>query len=259
MFEHRLIPVLLLYDNELYKTRGFGSPQYVGDPINAVRIFNEKEVDELIILDITASRQGKEPNYSLLERLASECFIPITYGGGVNSLEMMRVIFAFGVEKIALNASLLDHPELVQAAVSVFGSQSIVAAVNFKRRSWPFKYGIYDYRTRRFLKTRPSEYMRFIESLNVGEILITDVDREGSYQGFDEALFDELAQGVSNPVIGCGGARDAGDCLTLLRNTRVDAVAAGSMFVFHGKHRAVLITYPSKAEFDELARSRGER
>lgn len=245
-YHNRVIPCLLLDDGGLVKTKQFDNPQYVGDPINAVRIFNEKYVDELIFLDITASRTGGEPDYDLISRISTECFMPLCYGGGVRTLEQATRLIAAGVEKISINSSAIDNPDLINTLANEFGSSSIVASIDVKRdkfgRSMVFHPG------KRFLTNLdPIDHAQALASAGAGEIFVNDVDRDGELSGFNLEVIRNISERVRIPVVACGGAanlnhmRDAVD-------VGASAAAAGSMFVFYGPHRAVLITYPVRAE-----------
>lgn len=252
MLETRLIPVLLIHKGALYKTIKFRKPVYVGDPVNAIKIFNEKEVDELIILDIDSSKSNKEPNYKLIEKIASQCFMPICYGGGVKSIKQMQRIFALGVEKITLNSCLLDKSNnLLETAIDSFGSQSIVASVNVKKNLWG-EYRVYDHIKGKATRIPALDFIQSVESANVGEVFISDVDNDGLMQGFNIELFKKLTENISVPTICCGGAGSLKDVSEVFHNSGISAVSAGSIFVFKGKHRAVLITYPKRETLNNL-------
>jgi cyclase len=243
MLKNRVIPCLLLSNGRLVKTRRFKNPVYVGDPINAIRIFNEKEVDELVLLDITASLEKRDPDYDLLKELAGECFMPLAYGGGIKSMYQIRTLFRLGVEKVILNTALNRDPDFVREAVATFGSQAITASIDvrrklFGRREVMTLAGTQD--TRR----NPVEAARDAEQLGVGEILLTSIDAEGGMAGYDVPLLAEVSRSVSVPVIASGGAGKLGDLRAAVQEGHASAVAVGSMFVFHGPHRAVLISYP---------------
>lgn len=243
MLQHRVIPCLLLSNDGLVKTRAFKNGVYIGDPINAIRIFNEKEVDELVLLDIRASLEKRGPNFDLVAEVASECFMPLAYGGGITCIEQIQKLLRLGVEKVILNTALHADPDLVRKAVSVFGSQAIVASIDVRRKMFG-RQEVMVLSGTRATGSGPVEYARYAQSLGAGEILLTSIDNEGSMQGYDLKLIESVSGAVDVPVIASGGA----GCLEHFRDavTRggVSAVSAGSMFVFYGPHKAVLISYP---------------
>jgi cyclase len=246
----RVIPVLLVSDGYLVKPVSFKGEKYIGDPINAVRIFNEKQVDELVICDIDASVKGTGVNYRLIEEIASEAFMPVGYGGGVTSADEAKRIVSIGIEKVVLNSVVNTHPDVVTEISQALGSSSTVVSIDAKRRLT----GGYDtFVTRGRVKTGlgPVDAARQAESLGAGEIIISSIDRESSFTGYDLKLVRAVADAVSLPVIALGGANNVED-LRVALNEGASAVAAGSMFVLNGKHRAVLITYPSPADIAGL-------
>lgn len=247
----RVIPTLLLRGAGLVKTTGFRNPVYVGDPINAIRIFNEKEVDELVLLDITASRTGKGPAFGTIENIASECFMPVAYGGGINTVEQIRKILSVGVEKVVINAAALLDPQLVRDAVREFGSQAVVVSVDVKRKLLG-RYEVYADGGTKPTGLDPAAYARRMEDLGAGEILLTSIDRDGTMKGYDVELVLKVTSAVGIPVIASGGAGSVADFGIASKRAGAAAVAAGAMFVFHGPHRAVLITYPSHAELSAV-------
>lgn len=242
----RVIPTLLLRGAGLVKTTGFLNPVYVGDPINAIRIFNEKEVDELVLLDITASRTGKGPAFSTIENIASECFMPVAYGGGINSIEHIRKILGTGIEKVVINSAALRQPELVREAAREFGSQAIAVSIDVKRKLFG-RYEVFSDGGSKATGSDPVTYAKKMQELGAGEILLASINRDGTMTGYDLDLVSQVAAAVGIPVIASGGAGKVAD-FTEARRAGAAAVAAGAMFVFHGPHRAVLITYPSQAE-----------
>lgn len=246
----RIIPTLLLSGGKLVKTVCFDKPKYVGDPINAVKIFNEKEVDELIVLDIEASKRGSEPSYALLSDLASECFMPVCYGGGVTSVEQARRIVQLGIEKVAVNAAAISNLGLITALSDVLGSQSVVAGIDVKT-DWLGRYRVYDASSRKLTGNAPDGYAAELARAGAGEIFLNSVDRDGSREGFDLNLVSKVSQAVSIPVIACGGAGRIEDFVGAA-GAGASAMAAGSMFVFQGRHRAVLISYPPYKELERL-------
>lgn len=243
----RVIPCLLLLEAGLVKTVRFRDPTYLGDPINIVRIFNDKGVDELILLDIGASRNGTQPQFDLIARIAGECFMPLCYGGGVRSLEDMEKLYGLGVEKVALNSAWVERPGLLREASERFGCQSLVASIDVKR-GW---FGRHEVRTcggRRRTALEPVTLARRAEDLGAGEVLLTSIDRDGTGTGYDVGLIRRVTDAVRIPVVACGGAGKLQDLAAAVRDGHAAAAAAGSLFVFQGKHRAVLISYPTEAE-----------
>lgn len=251
MFKPRVIPILLLSGTKLVKTERFRKPVYVGDPINAIKIFNDKEVDEIAVLDIDATREKKGPNLDYLAHLASECFMPMCYGGGITSIEDMEKIFAIGVEKISLNSIILDTPEVVEQAASVFGSQSIVVSIDVKTTLFG-KQVVYSASEKKNMRRDPVEFAKTLENAGAGEILLNSVARDGTAMGYDLDLIKNVSSAVNVPVIACGGAGSISDFREAF-DAGASAIAAGRMFVFHGKHKAVLIRYPSISELDSIA------
>lgn len=246
----RVIPCLLLSGRGLVKTRRFRSPRYVGDPINTVKIFNDKEVDELVVLDIDASKRRREPDWPLLEEMATECFAPLGYGGGLGSLDQMRRVLRLGFEKVVLNTSALRSPELLRDASRTFGAQSVVASIDV-RTNWRGRPIVHSHAGARVPTTDPVAWARQLESLGAGEILLVSVDRDGMRTGYDLPLIRAVAEAVTVPVVACGGARSTDDLSAAVAHGAA-AAAAGSLFVFQGRHQAVLISFPSSAELERL-------
>ena len=250
MLRNRIIPCLLMLNGGLVKTVKFKDPKYVGDPINAVHIFNDKEVDELAFLDIGATPAGKEPNFDLLADIASQAFMPFSYGGGITTVDQVKRLYALGVEKVILNTVTAGSPRLVEQAAALAGSSSVVVSIDV-RKSWSGKYSVYVRGGRQDLKRDPVTHAREMERAGAGEILLTSIDRDGLMSGYDLDLIRQVTQAVSVPVVAAGGAGE-------LRHFReaveqgAAAAAAGSMFVFIGKHRAVLITYPNYQQLEQL-------
>lgn len=251
MLQTRVIPVLLLRNNELVKTTQFKKDKYVGDPINAIKIFNDKEVDELIVLDIDASKNNTEPNYELIESFASECFMPICYGGGVKTLEQMKKIFRLGIEKISINTGNLESYDLVKEAIETFGAQSIVLSIDIKKSLFG-SYYIYNHAKKRKAKQTLDQYLDDIDKLGVGELFINSVDNDGMQKGYDLQLIKKVESKVSMPLVVCGGASSLDDFKTVKDNCKVSGLAAGSFFVFHGPFNAVLISYPKYQDLRTL-------
>ena len=250
MLKTRVIPALLFKDQGLVKTIQFKNPSYVGDPINAIKIFNDKEVDELVLLDITASVQGRGPSFELIEEIASECFMPLGYGGGIRSLDDIRRILATGVEKVILNSAALSDPALIEAAARAAGSQSVVVSIDAKKKLLG-GYEVYGANGSRGTRRDPAVFAREMQERGAGEILVNSIDRDGTQKGFDLELIRRVAEAVSVPVVACGGAGTL-EHLREAVGAGASAVAAGSMFVYVGKHRAVLINYPQYRELEKL-------
>lgn len=247
MIKARIIPCLLLHDGGLVKTVKFKSPKYVGDPINAVRIFNNKGVDELVFLDIDASKENRGPDLRLIADLASECFMPFAYGGGVTSVEMIRTILGIGVEKVVLNQSALKDLSFVKSAVAHFGSSTILVAIDVKKDFWG-NYKVYNHVSRKTIMTSPFEYAKHVQEAGAGEIFLNDVDRDGTYEGLNIELISKVNSNLQIPLVACGGASGLENIAETIKVAKVGAVAAGSMFVYQGPHRAVLISYPSRKD-----------
>lgn len=247
MIPKRIIPVLLFHNQVLYKTTKFSKPKYVGDPINTIRIFNEKEIDEIIFIDIDASKYNREPDYGIIERIASECFMPLCYGGGIKTVTQARRIFSMGVEKIALNNILIENPEIVSDFSCEFGSQSIICSIDVKRDFFN-KYKVYSHVKKKCYSIKPIEHINNLVKMGAGEIYLNMVDDDGMMHGYNTDFIKSISDHISVPVIACGGAGSISDCIKLFSETDVTAAAAGSMFVFHGKHKAVLISYPDRKD-----------
>ena len=245
----RIIPCLLLKNNGLVKTRKFSDPVYIGDPINAVRIFNEKEADELIFLDIDASKNKREPSLSTIRNIASECFMPFSYGGGVENLKQIEDIIFCGAEKIIINSNSFLKKGLVEEAAKKFGSSTIVAAIDVRKKMFD-NYYVYILGGTVNTGIKVTEYARRMEAEGAGEIFLNLIDRDGTMEGYDIGLIKSVSEAVNIPVVACGGAGKLSDFSDAVNLGGASAVSAGSFFVFHGKRRAVLITYPS---FDEIS------
>ena len=241
----RIIPCLLLSQGNLVKTVKFRNPNYLGDPINAVKIFSEKCVDELCVLDIEASKNNAEPNFELLEELASEAFMPMSYGGGVTSIEHIRRLFHIGFEKVVLNTAWLENPTLLCEASAKFGSQSIVASIDV-RQDLLRRYRCASRDGTVTVDGTPWELAQRAEKLGAGEILLNHIDRDGTMQGYDVKLIQQVAQATTLPVIACGGAGSVEDLAQALHEGNAHAAAAGSLFVYYGPRKAVLIHVPEE-------------
>lgn len=243
----RIIPVLLLSDDGMVKTVKFKKPTYLGDPINAVKIFNEKEVDELCLLDIDATKKGKEPNFKWLSDIASEAFMPLSYGGGITNIEQIRTLFKIGFEKVILNTSLIKNPSLVSDASKIAGSQSIVVSIDAKKSMFG-KYFVVINDGMEKVDISPVEAARMAESLGAGEIIINSVDCDGMMQGYDEKLVSAVVEAVNIPVVALGGAGNLEHISKIVNETGAHAAAAGSLFVYYGAKKAVLINFPKENE-----------
>lgn len=242
----RIIPVLLIDDRDLIKTVKFNNPTYLGDPVNAVKIFNRKGIDELSILDITASKLGKGPDFELLQDIASQAFMPLSYGGGINKVEQVRRLLAIGFEKVVINTELIRNPRLIQEAASLVGSQSVVASIDAKIVGNGYKCVIND--GTEVIDITPTDLARKAQELGAGEIFLNSIDNDGMMHGYDINLVDSITNAVSIPVTACGGAKNIQDLKIVLQDGKAHAAAAGSMFVYYGKLKAVLITAPSEEE-----------
>lgn len=245
MLATRIIPCLLLSGLGLVKTVKFQDPKYVGDPRNAVKIFNEKEVDELVILDIKATLEGTRPRFELIREIVSEAFMPVAYGGGIRSVEDARSMLQLGVEKVVMNTAAVENPSLVRLAAKEFGSQSVVVCMDV-RRSRSGRYELYTHGGRKNAKLDPVAFAHRMEESGAGEIMVNSIDRDGTMAGYDLELIRSVTGAVRLPVIACGGAGNLEDLRCAVSKGGASAVAAGSLFVFHGKHKAVLINYPVK-------------
>lgn len=238
MFSKRVIPTLLIDGEGLYKTKNFKNRKYIGDPINSVRIFNEKEVDELVLIDISKDKD-KRPNFELLKEVASEAFMPLSYAGGLRKIEDVEKVLRLGFEKVIINTAAYNDLNVIAACVKRFGAQSIVGCIDVSRTFFG-KLRIYN---------QKKDLMLHISDLveaGVGELLVQDVDREGTYKGYDINLFKLIADKVNIPVVASGGACSLDNVKELFSNTKCTGAAAGSLFVYYGKNRSVLINYPDR-------------
>lgn len=242
----RIIPTLLIDDKDLIKTVQFGKRTYLGDPVNAVRIFNRKGIDELSILDIGATKNHREPDYEILKDIASEAFMPLSYGGGITTLDQVHELLRIGYEKVVLNSALVRNPELITRSAEQFGSQSIVASIDAKKVGSDYKCFITD--GTKESKWSPVELAIEAERLGAGEIIVNSIDNDGMMKGYDVDLVKSVADSVTIPVIAIGGAGGINDLKTVLQDGHAHAAAGGSMFVYYGRLKAVLITAPSEKE-----------
>ncbi len=247
MLRPRIIPSLLLHDQGLVKTVNFKTPKYVGDPINAVRIFNEKEVDELAFFDIDATVMNKEPDYVLIEKIANQSRMPLCYGGGVKTVEQAQKIFGLGIEKIALSSAVVHNPKLVTKIAERVGSQSVIVVLDIKKKLLG-GYEIYTHNGKKSTGINPIKFAKELEDLGTGEIIINSIDQDGVMKGYDLNLIDKIAETISIPLTVLGGAGSLADIEKVIEKHGVIGVAAGSLFVFKGPYKAVLINYPSQNE-----------
>jgi cyclase len=246
MRQPRIIPCLLVHGNRLVKTIKFRDPVYVGDPVNTVRIFSEKEADEIAIFDITASLNNIEPNYRLIEEMAGEAFMPVSYGGGVKNVEQIRRLIRSGVEKVVINSQATESIDVIKEAVEIFGSQAIVGGIDVRRR-WLGGFTIVAKSGSEDTSLKLNLHIQKLLTAGVGELFINDIDRDGTMTGYDLKLLQSVTT-ATVPVVVCGGAGKFEDFRLAVERGGASAVAAGSLFVFYGKHRAVLITYPKPEE-----------
>lgn len=251
MLRPRIIPSLLIQDNGLVKTINFKNPKYVGDPINAVRIFNEKEVDELAVFDIDATVLGKEPNYSLIERLANQSMMPLCYGGGVKTVEQAQRIFSLGVEKIALSSAVLTNPNLITQIADRVGAQSVVVVLDVKKKILG-GYEVYTHNGKKSTGVNPLKFVEEAQRLGAGEIVINSIDKDGVMKGYDFDLIEKIREKITLPMTVLGGAGSLEDIQKIIEKHGVIGIAAGSLFVFKGPYKAVLINYPSREEKNKL-------
>jgi imidazole glycerol-phosphate synthase subunit HisF len=252
MLRPRIIPCLLVHKGGLVKTTKFSDAKYVGDPLNAVRIFNEKQVDELIVADIDATVNGCEPDYALIANLASECRMPLCYAGGVKTVDQIDRIIGLGVEKVALGSGAFQTPQLITEASRHVGSQSIVVVMDVKKSGLLRRYEVFTHNGKHATGLNPADFARRAEEQGAGEILVNSIDQDGVMKGYDFALIDQVREAVSLPMSVLGGAGQHQDLRELFQRYGVIGAAAGSLFVFKGKYRAVLIQYPNETEKDEL-------
>lgn len=248
----RLIPVLLVQDKGLVKTIKFKDPKYVGDPLNTVKIFNEYECDELMVIDIDASRRGCEPDYEMIKSLAIESRMPLCYGGGIKTYEQAERILSLGVEKIAISSLIYERPEIIKELSNAIGQQSIVAVLDVKKRLYNSKYHCYIYNGTKNTKKCPVEFGVELEKKGVGEFVLNSIDRDGTMNGYDLDLISKFREKVSTPITVLGGAGSFKDVKSLVNRFPIIGAGAGSMFVFKGKYRAVLVSYPTMNEREEI-------
>jgi len=251
MLMTRVMPCLLVENGRLVKTINFKNPAYVGDPVNAIKIYNEKEVDELILLDIRATVEGREPPFELLAGVADECFMPLTYGGGIGKLDDIRKIFNLGIEKVAINSFASRDPDFISRAAEIYGNQSIVVSIDVRKTLFG-KYAVFTRSGRKATRYNPVEYAVGMEQMGAGEILLNSIDRDGTWKGYDIPLIRKVTNSVNIPVIACGGAGSIQDFREAVKQGGASAVAAGSMVVYSGKGLGVLINFPKQTDLREI-------
>lgn len=242
----RIIPVLLIDNQDLVKTVQFEKPTYLGDPVNAVKIFNIKGIDELSILDISATKREIEPDFELLKDIASQAFMPLSYGGGIKNLEQIKKLFSIGYEKVVINTAFYENPELVRQAADYVGSQSIVVSIDVKKLNGEYKVVIHD--GQKIIEENPVEYAKRAEEYGAGELFLNSIDNDGMMRGYDLQLVQSVVKAVNIPVVACGGAGGISDLKKVLKDGGAHAAAGGSMFVYYGRLKAVLITAPTEEE-----------
>jgi len=251
MIRPRVIPCLLLKNRVLVKTVKFKDPIYVGDPLNAIKIFNEKGVDELILLDITATVKGLLPDFDMIAKLAEECFMPVCYGGGIRTVDTIRKIFRSGIEKVSIGSYAVENPSFIKEAAAEFGNQSIVVCIDVKKNSLN-RYRVVTRNGRRMTDIDPFEYAVKIAEMGAGELLINSIDRDGTMMGYDIGLINKITDSITIPVIASGGAGKMEDIYEVITKGGASSAAAGSLFVFYGRLRAVLINYPNMDELEKI-------
>jgi cyclase len=249
-YSNRVIPCLLISDEDLVKTKRFSKPIYIGDPINTAKIFNDKEVDELIVIDITCQKKNREPNYKIIKELASECFMPLCYGGGITNMKIVDKLFSLGIEKICLQEAFFNTPELINEIVNKYGSQSIVISVDVKKNLLGKK-KLYRSKSGKVSKMSYIEYIEKAIEHGAGELLLCSVDNEGVMDGLDCDFISEVKKRINIPLIVTGGVGSIEHIINGFK-AGANAVAAGAFFIFKGPLRGVLITYPSKKEIEQI-------
>ena len=254
MLRPRITPCLLVHNAGLVKSVGFKAPKYVGDPINAVKIFNEKEADELVVLDIDATVNNAEPDYRMIANLADECRMPLCYGGGIKTLAQAKLIISLGVEKVAISSAAVEHPELITQISDEIGRQSLVVVLDVKKSLLSKNYDVFIKNGRTNTKRSVFDVAAEAEKLGAGELVINSIEMDGTMKGYDLALAKKIRQAVNIPISILGGAGSLDDIEALFRTCGVIGASAGSLFVFKGVYKAVLINYPTWEQRDELIR-----
>lgn len=252
MLRPRIIPCLLIQDGSLVKTRQFSSPKYIGDPINAVRIFNEKKVDEIVVFDINASTRGSVPDYDLIKRIADECRMPMCYGGGVFTLDQIERIVCLGVEKVSISSQAVKTPDLISRAAQRLGSQSVAVTIDVKKNETTGNFEVVLNNGNTSTGMDPSVFALKMKEHGAGEVIINDVDADGMMNGYNEQLIANIDNSIDIPFTVLGGAGSLADMESLVRRFGSIGCGAGSIFVFKGKHKAVLINYPDESQKDLL-------
>jgi cyclase len=243
MTEFRIIPCLLVSGNGLVKTIKFNDARYIGDPVNAVRIFSDKEADEIVVLDIDATKYGRDPNFELISEMAGEAFMPMAYGGGIRTFDQARQLIRCGIEKIVINTAAVESLELIRSIAKTYGRQAVVGAIDVKKTLLG-GYRIMTHSGTKDGKVKMDTHIENLLEAGVGELLVNNIDRDGTMLGYDLDLIKKITAKVNVPVVACGGAGGINDMVAVIEQGGASAAAAGSMFVYHGKHRAVLISYP---------------
>lgn len=252
MLYPRIIPNLLIHKNGLVKTVNFTNPKYVGDPLNAVKIFNEKSVDELIITDIDATFNQSEPNYGLIEKLANESRMPLCYGGGIKNISQAKKIFSLGVEKVAVSSSVIENPNIVTELAQSVGSQSVVVVLDVKKKYFSNSYELFTHNGTKKTGVDPLKFIEKIKNKGVGELVINSIDRDGTMKGYDLKIINQVRKITTLPLTVLGGAGSLEDIGNLIKKYTIIGAGAGSIFVFKGKYKAVLINYPNDEEKKQL-------
>jgi len=242
----------LVHKKGLVKTVEFGNPKYVGDPINAVKIFNEKEVDELIVIDIDATVEGRGPDFNLIKNLAIECRMPFCYGGGITTVDQAKKIISLGVEKVALSSAALSNPQLLKEIGNAIGKQSLVVVLDVKKKGLFGNYELYTHNGEKGSKYKLKEYLAILNEIGIGEIVVNSIDEDGKMKGYDFKLYDIVRDMTSMPMTILGGAGSLDDIRVAIERYKTIGVSAGSLFVFKGKYKAVLINYPDRATRNEM-------
>ncbi len=255
MLRPRITPCLLIKNGGLVKTVRFDQPKYVGDPVNAVKIFNEKEADELIVLDIDATAEEREPNFRLIAQIAVECRMPMCYGGGVKTVEQAKRISGLGVEKIAISSAVIENPSLVSQTAQEIGAQSVVVVLDVKKRTAGGQYEVFTHNGRRGTGKTPMQIAQEMQAGGAGEIVVNSIENDGVMKGYDLSLATTMRAATTLPMTVLGGAGSLADIGKLIAACGVIGAAAGSLFVFKGAYKAVLINYPTQSQKEDLIRS----
>ena len=258
MLRARVIPCLLLKNKRLVKTKKFKNPIYIGDPMNAVKIFNEKETDELVFIDINASNAKKGPDFELIKEITTECFMPFAYGGGIENIQQVDKLFALGVEKVIFGKTAFLQPEIVKEAIAIYGAQSIVAVMDVKQKWLSKNKSVYINNGKKNTNFSPVEYALFLQKLGVGEIILQNIDLDGTRNGLDTELIKTISEQLTIPLIALGGCGKKKDILTGLQ-AGASGIAAGTLFTLREPHDAVLITYLSEEEINNLSNVLNEK